>query len=72
MLRNENQLPLAVVSQELLERKAQLQEAIKKEAELIDQYKVEMKKFPRRSVRFPSVEDDESVRFASKTLSCSL
>jgi hypothetical protein len=40
MLRNENQLPLAVVSQELLERKAQLQEAIKKEAELIDQYKV--------------------------------
>ncbi|CAI8053221.1 hypothetical protein GBAR_LOCUS29104 [Geodia barretti] len=51
---------LKAENEELLERKAQLQEAIKKEAELIDQYKVEMKKFPRRSVRFPSVNDEES------------
>jgi hypothetical protein len=53
---------LKAENEELLQRKAELQSAIKHEAELIDEYKVELRKYPSRSRRVPTPDSNgESV-----------
>jgi hypothetical protein len=51
---------LKAENEELLARKAELQAAIMREAELIDEYKMELKNYPRRTVRFSTPDDEES------------
>jgi hypothetical protein len=49
---------LKAENEELLQRKAELQSAIKHEAELIDEYKVELRKYPSRSRRVPTPDSN--------------